>query len=201
MVGRLSDIMASPKPAKISGGMGLAPMVNDLRTSSTELAAKAATGGPEQSANTGRTRSIVFISSMTKVSRQNSAKRPRVGFDHGMDIVDLPASSLPDEVIANLVLSLRFTHPIVRREHSDNARARGVLRECLDRNHGRAWTTMLSLVWRYGSGQARVAGRSAGNNELTREAIAAQLKIGVASVYWVLKAQSVARRSRFAGVV
>ena len=87
-------------------------MVNDLRTSSSESAAKAATGNPEQGANT-RSRSSVFISSMTKVSRQDSAKRPRAGFDHGMDVVDLPASTFPDEVVANLVLSLRFTHQLL----------------------------------------------------------------------------------------
>ena len=50
-----------------------------------------------------------------------------------MDVVDLPASMLPDEVVANLVFPLRFTHPIVGREPSDNARVRGVLRDCLDR--------------------------------------------------------------------
>jgi hypothetical protein len=50
-----------------------------------------------------------------------------------MDIINLPASMLPDEIVANLILSLRLTHPIVGREPRDNARVRGVLQDCLDR--------------------------------------------------------------------
>ena len=40
-IGWLSDIIASPKSAKISGGIGLPPMVNDLRTSLSGSAASA----------------------------------------------------------------------------------------------------------------------------------------------------------------
>ena len=50
-----------------------------------------------------------------------------------MDVVDRPASTLPDKVVINLVLPLRFTHPIVGRKPRDNARMRDVSRERLDR--------------------------------------------------------------------
>jgi hypothetical protein len=53
------------------------------------------------------------MSSTNKVLPQDHAKGPRVGFDNGMNVIDLPASMHPDEVVADLVLSLRFTHPIV----------------------------------------------------------------------------------------
>jgi len=46
-IGRLSDIIASPKSAKISGGMGLPPIVNDLLTSSSGSAANAVAADPE----------------------------------------------------------------------------------------------------------------------------------------------------------
>jgi hypothetical protein len=39
-IGRLSDIHASPKSAKTSAGIGLPPIVNDLRTSWSGSAAK-----------------------------------------------------------------------------------------------------------------------------------------------------------------
>src|SRR5271168_3713003 len=37
--------------------------------------------------------------SMNEVLRQDLAQRPCVRFDHGMHVVDRPASALPDEVI------------------------------------------------------------------------------------------------------
>ncbi len=49
-----------------------------------------------------------------------------------MDVVDRPASALPDEVVADLV-PIRFAHPIVGGEPRDDARMRGVSRERLDR--------------------------------------------------------------------
>jgi hypothetical protein len=49
-----------------------------------------------------------------------------------MDVVDRPASTLPNKVVLDLVLSLRFTHPIVRRERRGDARMRSVPRERLD---------------------------------------------------------------------
>jgi hypothetical protein len=70
-IGRLSDIIESPKSAKISGGTGLPPIANELRTSSSGSAAKAATGNPEQSANTRRTRRSIFMSSTNNVLRQD----------------------------------------------------------------------------------------------------------------------------------
>ena len=70
---------------------------------------------------------------MRKVLRQDRAKRPRIRFDHGMDVIDHPASTFPDEVVENLVLSFRLTRPIVGREPRDNARMRRFLRACLDR--------------------------------------------------------------------
>jgi hypothetical protein len=50
-----------------------------------------------------------------------------------MDVVDRPASTLPDKVVSDLVLALRFTQPIVGRERRNNARMQGLSRERLDR--------------------------------------------------------------------
>ena len=63
---------------------------------------------------------------------QDRTQRPCIRFDHGMDAVDRPASTLPNKVESDLVLALRFTQPIVRRERRDDARMRSVPRERLD---------------------------------------------------------------------
>src|ERR1700684_1131618 len=70
--------------------------------------------------------------STNEVLLQDRTQRPYIRFDHGMDVVDRPASTLPDKVVSDLVLALRFTHPIVRRERRDDARMRSVSRERLD---------------------------------------------------------------------
>src|SRR3984885_1253937 len=67
--------------------------------------------------------------STNEVLLQDRTQRPCIRFDHGMDVVDRPASTLPDKVVSDLVLPLRFTHPIVRRERRDDARMRSVPRD------------------------------------------------------------------------
>src|ERR1700733_14573529 len=70
--------------------------------------------------------------SANEVLLQDRTQRPRIRFDHGMDVVDRPASTLPDKVVSDLVLALRVTHTIVRRERRDDARMRSVPQQCSD---------------------------------------------------------------------